>query len=186
MGRPFAVDRLSKRAKDLIENLYFDKVPTIKIADFVKEKTGEEITVKSLYWYCSQKLKGDWRIEAIRKYRDEVLGLMKDYSSLSRSKIELAGFLVAVLGVQHQMISRKLDEAIEIFKRLSQVVKLRQTQACRKARRKKPSKPSRRGVMGLVPNKSAESRVIDLPSHNSQGPEAHFLGLKNPKIENGV
>jgi len=36
---------------------------------------------------------------------------MKGYSGLSKSKIELAAFLLATLGVQHQIFGEKLDQS---------------------------------------------------------------------------
>lgn len=109
MSRGFAVESLSKKARGLIESLYLDGHPVYKIPALLKEKTGEEVKPASLHRYCARHLKNDWRVEAIRKYQSEVVGLMKGYSGLSKSKIELAAFLVAILGVQHRLISDRLE-----------------------------------------------------------------------------
>jgi len=118
MSRPFAVERLSRRSQELIERLYFDGVPVLRIPEMVKAETGECVSKSSLHRYCNRQLKSDWRVEAIRRYQRAVVDLMQGYSGLSRSKVELAAFLVAILGVQQQMLNEKLDQVNESIRDL--------------------------------------------------------------------
>jgi len=110
MAKPFAVERLSNQGKALIESLYFDGVPVLRIPARLKQETGEEVKLASLCRYCTRQLKGDWRVEAIRRYQRAVVDLMRGYSDMSESKVELAAFLMAILGVQHQLFSEQFDQ----------------------------------------------------------------------------
>jgi len=118
MSRAFAVESLSKKARGLIESLYLDGLPVCKIRARLKAETGEEVKPASLYRYCSRHLKNDWRVEAIRKYQSAIVELMRGYSGMSKSKIELAAFLVAILGVQHRLLTDKLDALVEEVKEI--------------------------------------------------------------------
>ena len=122
MAKPFAVERLSNQGKALIETLYFDGVPVLRIPARLKQETGEEVKISSLYRYCTRHLKSDWRVEAIRHYQRAVVGLMRDYSSMSKSKVELAAFLMAILGVQHQLFNAKLDQVNETIRELRESI----------------------------------------------------------------
>jgi len=122
MSKPFAVERLSNQAKALIESLYFDGVPVLRIHARLKQETGEEVKIASLYRYCTRHLKSDWRVEAIRRYQRAVVELMQGYTSMSKSKVELAAFLLAILGVQHQLFNAKLDQVNERIKELRESI----------------------------------------------------------------
>ncbi len=122
MAKPFAVERLSNQGKALIETLYFDGVPVLRIPGRLKEGTGEVVKISSLYRYCTRQLKNDWRVEAIRRYQRAVVDLMRGYSDMSKSKVELAAFLMAILGVQHQLFSEKLDQVNLTMKELKETV----------------------------------------------------------------
>jgi hypothetical protein len=120
MARPSAVGRLSNKGKALIETLYFDGVPVLQIPARLKQQTGEDVKIRSLYHYCARHLKNDWRVEAIRRYQRAVVELMRGYSEMSESKVELAAFLLAILGVQHQVFSAKLDQVNETLRELKE------------------------------------------------------------------
>jgi len=122
MARPFAVERLSNQGKALIETLYFDGVPVLRIPAKLKQETGEEVKIATLYRYCARKLKSDWRVEAIRRYQRAVVDLMRGCSNMSKSKVELAAFLMAILGVQHQLFSEKLDHVNETIRELKESI----------------------------------------------------------------
>ena len=47
---------------------------------------------------------------------------MQGYTSMSKSKVELAAFLLAILGVQHQLFSEKLDQVNERIKELRESI----------------------------------------------------------------
>lgn len=118
MSRPFAVDQLSRRGRALIESLYLDGVSINKIPALLREKTGEIVKVSSLHRYYTRRLRSDWRLEAIRGYQLAVVELMRGYSGMSKSKVELAGFLVAILGVQHRLFNDKLEQVLDALDEL--------------------------------------------------------------------
>jgi len=122
MAKPFAVERLSNQGKALIETLYFDGVPVLRIPARLKQETGEQVKIGSLYRYCARHLKSDWRVEAIRRYQRAVVELMRGYSDMTESKVELAAFLMAILGVQHQLFSEKLDQVNESLRELKESI----------------------------------------------------------------